>query len=388
MPYLVTLTALANLHAGPAPQAGPGHAGPSHPPDGEELFDEETFAGNGRTCASCHRRDGRDVTDIDPEQVQRVYRHRPKDPLFRSIDSNDGKGNDYSLLLRDATFRIPFVLPPNVTVDERDDNVYQDAQGRTVVVLRRAVPSVRNITFEDHLMYDGRENADLAHQAIAAVQTHNEPGRLPTQREAEAMSAFQRTLFTSRQLERYAEGGPPPELPHGSTPAQRRGRRFFEQRNAPDGLCAMCHSGPLLNTTNVFNPIEGPNRRIAGNFSSELNANGYPAYTFHFEMPDHTVRTIRSPDPGRTIITGDPCIDDPAACTINPGSTASIFKIPTLWGVSNTAPYFHDNSAKTLEEMMVHYQRFFHITAVGLQNPDFEIDDQEASDIIAFLKLL
>ena len=38
---------------------------------------------------------------------------------------------------------------------------------------------------------------------------------------------------------------------------------------------------------------------------------------------------------------------------------ANLFKIPPLWGVKDTAPYFHDNSAKTLEDVAEHYEFFF-----------------------------
>jgi len=54
----------------------------------------------------------------------------------------------------------------------------------------------------------------------------------------------------------------------------------------------------------------------------------------------------------------------------------------------DTAPYFYDNSAMTLEAVMRQYQIFFHLTAVGLNGPSFEISDRDAADIIAFLKLL
>jgi cytochrome c peroxidase len=33
--------------------------------------------------------------------------------------------------------------------------------------------------------------------------------------------------------------------------------------------------------------------------------------------------------------------------------------IPALHGISNTAPYFHNNSAATLEEVVDHYIEFF-----------------------------
>ena len=58
-------------------------------------------------------------------------------------------------------------------------------------------------------------------------------------------------------------------------------------------------------------------------------------------------------DPGRALITGDP--------RLFPFDSLNAFKIPSLWGVRRTAPYFHDNSAKTLEDVAKHYDHFFAI---------------------------
>jgi len=59
------------------------------------------------------------------------------------------------------------------------------------------------------------------------------------------------------------------------------------------------------------------------------------------------------------------------------------FKIPTLWGVKNTAPYFHDSSAKTLEDVASHYARFLPLTPAPAV---LTLQDQQ--DLVAYLKLL
>ena len=61
-----------------------------------------------------------------------------------------------------------------------------------------------------------------------------------------------------------------------------------------------------------------------------------------------------------------------------------MFKIPSLWGVGKTAPYFHDNSAKTLEEVAAFYTDLF------ANGPDFpvQLTAQDEADMVAFLKLL
>jgi hypothetical protein len=65
-------------------------------------------------------------------------------------------------------------------------------------------------------------------------------------------------------------------------------------------------------------------------------------------LPDGSTRTIVTSDPGRGLITGD-------------ARQFGRFDVPTLFGVSRTAPYFHDNSAATLEDVVRHYQALFQL---------------------------
>lgn len=116
---------------------------------------------------------------------------------------------------------------------------------------------------------------------------------------------------------------------------------------------------------------------------------GNPVFDFVFQNGDGTTTTISSPDPGRALITGianDPDISgDP-----NGEESINAFKIPSLWGVSTTEPYFHDNSAKTLEDVVRHYAGFFAVvTDPDIDgDPPIELTDQDQRDIVAFLKLL
>ena len=60
----------------------------------------------------------------------------------------------------------------------------------------------------------------------------------------------------------------------------------------------------------------------------------------------------------------------------------NLFKTPSLWGVRHTAPYFHDNSSKTLEEVAEQYTFMFRLFAGITLTP------QDEADIVAFLRLL
>ena len=95
------------------------------------------------------------------------------------------------------------------------------------------------------LMLDGRED-NLEDQALGAVHAHYDNTEEPDANDLERLAQFQHTrqFFSSDELYEFDNGGPPPELPPGNTPAEIRGRMFFE----PTGMCGKCHGGPMLNT--------------------------------------------------------------------------------------------------------------------------------------------
>lgn len=333
---------------------------------GERLFDRETFGGNGRTCRTCHSSSS---GALSPQEVQLRFSLDPGDPLFRPMDSDDGAGTSYDRLLQYATILVTIPLPSNVSLKD-------DPAARSVV-LERAVTTTfdRHPALEDVLMADGRES-DLATQALHAVTAHMEPGVEPTQEQLQQIATFERErLFSSDALERYARGGPPPSLPAGTTASERRGRKFFEdvpfdlERTGLAGFCAQCHSGPMLNTTNEHHFMQPAGLRVSTAFVSEINARRLPERTFVFVGDDGAVTEVSSPDPGRALITGRP-------------AAADGFRIPSLWGIGATAPYFHDNSAATLEELVAHYDAF------AFREFKVHLSEQEQADIVSFLGLL
>jgi cytochrome c peroxidase len=139
----------------------------------------------------------------------------------------------------------------------------------------------------------------------------------------------------------------------------------------------------MLNQTNEFLPLPlPPGSRFQNVLVSEFNAIGNPVREFIFTNPDGTTTKVSSPDPGRALVTGDP--------RVFPFDSFNAFKIPSLWGVSRTAPYFHDNSAKSLEELVEHYKQFFIVvsTPPGGGDPTIVLSDQDMADIVAYLKIL
>jgi cytochrome c peroxidase len=81
-------------------------------------------------------------------------------------------------------------------------------------------------------------------------------------------------------------------------------------------------------------------------------------------------------EPGRAAVTGKP-------------EDRGKFKVPTLRGLTRTAPYMHDGSLPTLEEVVEFYRRG------GNRNPGLStllealtLTDEEARNLVAFLRVL
>ena len=361
--------------------------------DGQRLFDHETFGGNGRTCRTCHS--GDDGT-IDPAEVSQRLAQNPSDPLFRH-DGLDDFVSGTARIAADATILIERDLPEGV--------ILIDNPAATSVVVARGVPSTVNTpALDPALMYDIR-NVDLQDQASGAIARHAQATVAPTADQLDAIADFQRTdnrFFSSKALKSFAEGGLPPALPMGRTAAEKRGREFFVDApwNPPSkkGACALCHSGPMLNTANEFTTDATgapPGWRAFDILVSSRNVPNNPVHTFTVKDACDTTLVVSSPDPGimLTDVYNIPLLASflppKELCILHPAFFANMFKTPQLFGVRQTAPYFHDNSAKSLRDVLEQY-RFFFTSNLGVPITDSNIllTDQDVEDILAFLRLL
>lgn len=111
-----------------------------------------------------------------------------------------------------------------------------------------------------------------------------------------------------------------------------------------------------------------------------LDENGAPIVGPNF-LPQ-----LFSTDPGRAATTGEP-------------QDFEAFDVPALRGIAHTGPYFHDNSAETLRDVVDLYSRFilqfFAPLSLPLVNPPEEggffpesLNPQQKQDLLEFLEVL
>lgn len=356
--------------------------------EGRRLFESETFGGNGRTCATCHSAETGTISVTD---VKNRLAANTSDPLFVHDALDDGVAGT-SRIEQDATIRVTLPIPKHLTLVGQPN--------ATHITVNRGTPTTQNTpALDTRLMWDLRDNT-LEAQALGAIRGHAASTIEPTALQLELIAEFQRTdarFFSSEVLQRFARTRVPPTLPEGTTESEKRGRLFFIDVpfdfSSRAGVCALCHSGPMLNESNVFSTAvlgSPPGVRIFSAGVSERNVRGNPTHTFEIRDGWSNPRRVTTPDIG--ILMSDLETSWILAGELPPRGAnpplaffANFFKTPTLWGVKNTAPYFHDNSAKDLDEMLEHYNWFF---MNGPFSRRFELTAGEMEDIKAYLNLL
>ena len=235
------------------------------------------------------------------------------------------------------------------------------AMGAHDTALARNTPTLWNVGFAKNLFWDGRLQS-LEAQAEMPLTHPDEMGVLdtaalaaelesiPEYRELfedafddgvsfenveRALAAFQRSLTTNNSpFDQYAAG----DL-DALTASQRRGLGLFRSGAT---RCFECHTAPTF-ATDTF--------RVIG---------------------------VDSDDPGRAGVTEE--------------GELGAFKTPTLRNIALTAPYMHNGSIESLEDVLEFYATGGG-NAHGAANVDifvqgFDMNEQEKADLIAFLMAL
>ncbi len=324
---------------------------------------------------------------FDALQEKREHNKNADDPLFRPVDADDFRINgadaiDFSNLVENGLIRVTMPLPMNVKLI---DPATGQPSEETSVDLWRAVMPVLNvaITGSDGVLpiwppgaprppimgqdpngpnrqggyqHDARFGT-LQEQARGALFAHAEVSVEPPTGMLDDLAAFQQTLFSSPGVELLANAilsgstsfpDPDPELDE----LEQEGKVVFNR------ACAQCHGGalhpsgttgettfvrPIARYHNIQTACPRPTTDGFAPCPQRLERN---ARAYRITRADGTFQFVTTSDPGRLLLTGQP-------------ADLSVMDVTQLRGISKTAPYFHNNSAASLEEMLDHYDAFF-----------------------------
>jgi cytochrome c peroxidase len=380
------------------------------------FFDRrlDGLGANGRACADCHMATSHfQLSPADVEtrfrilQLRRRGNRNADDPLFRPIDADDFRingdsANDFGNLRQNGLVRVTLPLPSNIKLV---DPVTNAPSAETFVDVWRAVPSVNDVklTGPDGVnpwprgpnnsggyQLDARA-ATLQEQALGALIDHAQIQSLPQPQLLDDLASFQRVLFTNHRVRALSNavsaGETPLQDPDGPlNETERQGKAVFVR------ACAQCHGEPTQSTPqapvvrfhSIFSQCPRPldtatPARFAFASCPERLARNARTYEITVAVPTPCpppagrvtpcagspapgvpapllpagARIRRtSSDPGRALLTG---FVGGAA----PTDDWEKLDIPALRGISNTSPYFHNNSAATLDEVVDHYVEFF-----------------------------
>lgn len=166
---------------------------------------------------------------------------------------------------------------------------------------------------------------------------------------ADAVEAYVHSLQTNTNaLDRYLTGDPA-----ALTSAQRRGYALFSGK----ANCAECHTPKL--------------------------ESGRAA------MTDRSYRSNGVAYPGLLIVGGQQKGGDGGRGELtHVGKDLGCFKVPSLRDVSRRAPYMHDGSLATLEDVVAFYARGGRRGSLPTGVKSVELNDDEKKDLVTFLKAL
>ncbi len=427
---------------------------------GKANFHDRTLAGlgsNGRSCADCHM--DSESFQLSPAAAQarftRMMTTGVDDPLFRAIDADDFRINgagahDFTNLTENGLVRITIPLPANIKLLDCGATVPCPATalptGETVADVWRAVPSIldtaitgpdgaspswtRGPNVSGGYQLDGRIDT-LQNQALSALREHAGATVDPPAQFLDDLAAFQSTQFSSPAVKTLSAAIaaatiplPDPDPPLDAL--ETAGKAVF------DRACGQCHgnlgghpsgSTPILQGTpgtptalvryhDIMTACPRPvDTAVPARFSFtpcsasqmknvrtyEITNSGVP--------PSGTpcgggapqpacVTRITTSDPGRLLLTGYPAAGGPG--------DIQHMDIPNLRGIARTAPYFMNNTAATLEDMLEHYKQFFKrvqvqnaaapllTTQPGVAPPviDRPFSDAEVPALLAYLRKL
>ncbi len=292
---------------------------------GEQLFFNEDFEGNGRTCGTCHRAENNFT--IDPSFIANLPSNDPlfvaefdpaladlEDPeLMRNFGLIKTNGDGFDDLDNKFTMRsVSHMLGMSLSIQSNAEQAPFDMTGWS----GDGAPGAGRLR-------DFATGAVIQHFTRSLDRVENVDFRLPTENELDALEAF--TLSLGRQQETDLNSL---TLSHQDA---EKGRKMFladdsQNQTVQAAKCNICHRNAGALT------VAGVN----SNFNTGVDNMPHPAALIGRSLPrDGGFGTDENP---------------------NGGFGNQSFNTTSLWEAADTAPYFHHNGATTLEDAISFYE--------------------------------
>jgi cytochrome c peroxidase len=215
-----------------------------------------------------------------------------------------------------------------------------------------------------------RLRSERKYRALFARAFDSEPDPFSIDHVTQALATFERTIISARSpYDRYHDERDNAAIPE----AARRGETLFFSQPLS---CFRCHSGFTFSG--------------AVDFEGRGEGNGEGRSAFHNTGLYNLAGALSYPPPNTGIY----------EVTRKPEDVGK-FKAPTLRNIALTAPYMHDGSAATLEDVIAHYAAGGRTIAsgpyqgIGHDNPNksptvrgFTLGPEQRDDLLAFLRSL
>lgn len=307
---------------------------------GRFLFYDTRLSGNQtQSCASCHRQELA-FTDGRPRGVGSTGEVHPRSAM--------------SLVNIAYVARLTWANP---VLDRLEDQALVPMFGDAPVELGLA-------GMERELI--ARLEADPAYPMMFAEAFPDDPDPISIGNIVKAIASFERTIIGGNSpFDRYTYQGDDTALSESA----RRGRDLFESERLE---CFHCHGG--FNFSDNVQHDGTVSAEVAFHNNALYNIDGRGGY----------------PEPNRGLyeFTGD-------------RRDMGRFRAPTLRNIAITAPYMHDGSIATLEEVLEHYEAGGRTitegpyAGIGSESPlksiflhGFTLTEQERADVLEFLRSL
>lgn len=295
---------------------------------GRDLFINETFAGNGRTCSTCHRLDNNHT--IDPKYIARLP---DDDPLFVAETNPELAALEQPKLLRQFGLiianidgfdkpgvlrSVPHLLALGTTItpeEEFEGTVVKHALGWSADG-SSGDGSLRSFTID----------AVIQHMPKTLNREEGVDFRLPTDDELDAIEAYMLSLGRAEDLEL--------DNMYFSSPIVQKGRELFHSKEPGTGQCKGCHLNAGANSSSS---LQNGNRNTGVD-----------------NMPDNPLKLVWKKTPSDGGFGGDERHD----CGWSAQETCygnNEFNMTSVVEAADTAPFFHNNSVNTIEEAVAFY---------------------------------